>query len=179
MSNSFPYLDYIITRVTRIVNTFLKNILVLRAMALHPIRAQGWERSNAFGVKGFQLNDMEKSTYNNIEQQNRAFYSDTLQNAITEYEQEMDYKLLSSKEQRDGHYWDFNVDVMLRSDIESRYRAYQTGITAGFLKISEARQKENLPFEDGSDRLIIGNGASIPLTDLGKQYSAKEVKNNE
>lgn len=135
--------------------------------------------ANAFGVKGFQLNDMEKSTYNNIEQQNRAFYSDTLQNAITEYEQEMNYKLLSSKEQRDGHYWDFNVDVMLRSDIESRYRAYQTGITAGFLKISEARQKENLPFEDGSDRLIIGNGASIPLTDLGKQYSAKEVKNNE
>ena len=34
--------------------------------------------ANGFGVKGFQLNDMEKSSYNNIEQQNRAFYSDTL-----------------------------------------------------------------------------------------------------
>lgn len=135
--------------------------------------------ANAFGVKGFQLNDMEKSTYNNIEQQNRAFYSDTLQNVITEYEQEMNYKLLSSNERKEGHYWDFNVDVMLRSDIESRYRAYQTGIAAGFLKISEARAKENLPFENGSDRLIIGNGASIPLTDLGKQYPTEGGEKSE
>lgn len=135
--------------------------------------------ANAFGVKGFQLNDMEKSTYNNIEQQNRAFYSDTLQNAITEYEQEMNYKLLTKGEQRAGYYWDFNVDVMLRSDIESRYRAYQTGIAAGFLKISEAREKENLPFAQDSDRLIIGNGASIPLSDLGKQYLEKGGENSE
>lgn len=126
--------------------------------------------ANAFGVKGFQLNDMEKSTYNNVEQQNKAFYSDTMQNVYTAYEQEIDYKLLFSQERRNGYYTKFNVDVMLRSDIESRYRAYQTGIQTGFLKISEARKKEDLPYVEGTDELIIGNGASIPLSDLGKQY---------
>ena len=135
--------------------------------------------ANAFGVKGFQLNDMEKSTYNNIEQQNRAFYSDTLQNVVTSYEQEMDYKLLTLQQRSSGKYFRFNVDAILRSDILTRYQAHQIGINNGFLKISEAREKENLTFEKGTDRLIIGNGASIPLSELGKQYTKKGGDNSE
>lgn len=34
---------------------------------------------------------------------------------------------------------------------------------------AEVREKEDLPYIDGTDKLIIGNGASIPLDDLGKQ----------
>ncbi len=127
--------------------------------------------ANAFGVKGFQLNDMEKSTYNNIEQQNKAFYSDTLQNSLTTYEQEMNYKLLTTDEQeKKGYYWQFNVDSILRSDLTSRTTSYQAGINTGYMSIAEVRAKENLPYIEGTDQLIIGNGASIPLKDLGKQY---------
>lgn len=126
--------------------------------------------ANAFGVKSFQLNDMEKSTYANIEQQNRAFYSDTLQNVLTAYEQEMTYKLLFKTDRASGVYIKGNADVILRSDIETRYRAYSEAISSGFLKISEVRKKEELPFVDGTDKLIIGNGASIPLEKLGSQY---------
>ncbi|EES48509.1 phage portal protein [Clostridium botulinum] len=128
--------------------------------------------ANAFGVKGFQLNDMEKSTYNNIEQQNKAFYSDTLQNVLTTYEQEMDYKVLTKdEEEKKGYYWQFNVDSILRSDLTSRTTSYQTGINTGYMTIAEVRAKENLPYIEGTDILIIGNGASIPLNDLGKQYT--------
>lgn len=126
--------------------------------------------ANAFGVKSFQLNDMEKSTYSNIEQQNRAFYSDTMQNVLTAYEQEATFKLLSSEDQ-ETKFIQANADVYLRADIEARYKAYQTGITGGFLQIAEARKRENLPFIPGTDKLIIGNGAAIPLDMLGKQYS--------
>lgn len=126
--------------------------------------------ANAFGVKGFQLNDMEKSTYNNIVEQNKAFYSDTMQNVFALYEQEIDYKLLFENEIDSGYYTKFNADVMLRSDITSRYNAYNTGIQGGFLSIAEARQKEDLKYIEGTDKLIIGNGASIPFEDLGKQY---------
>lgn len=132
--------------------------------------------ANAFGVKSFQLNDMERSTYNNVAQQNNAFYSDTMQNVYTDYEQEIDYKLLFETERNLGYYTKFNVDVMLRSDIESRYTAYQTGIASGFLKISEVRKKEDLPFVEGTDKLIVGNGASIPLDDLGIQYDNTKEK---
>ncbi len=130
--------------------------------------------ANAFGVKSFQLNDMEKSTYSNIEQQNRAFYSDTLQNVLTAYEQEMTYKLLSKSDRTNGIYIKGNADVILRSDIETRYRAYSEGISSGFLQIAEARKKEELPFIEGTDRLIIGNGASIPLENLGSQYGGEK-----
>lgn len=127
--------------------------------------------ANAFGIKSFQLNDMEKSTYSNIEQQNKAFYSDTMQNVLTEYEQEMTYKLLSTADKNKKIYIEGNADVMLRSDLASRYSAYQIGISSGFLKVSEARKRENLPYVDGTDKLIIGNGASIPFEQLGNQYA--------
>ena len=127
--------------------------------------------ANGFGVKGFQLNDMEKSTYNNIEQQNRAFYSDTLQNVLTEYEQEMNYKLLTEAQKKQGCFCQFNVDAILRRDIKTRYESYEIGIHAGFLMPSEARQKENMPFVEGTDRLFFGNGAVIPLEEAGNQYS--------
>ena len=126
--------------------------------------------ANVFGVKGFQLNDMEKSTYNNIEQQNKAFYSDTLQNPLTAYEEEMDYKLLTSDEREDGYYWEFNVDTMLRSDMGARYEAYSKAISDGWKTRAEVREHEGLPFIEGTDILTVGNGACIPVNDLGKQY---------
>lgn len=132
--------------------------------------------ANAFGVKGFQLNDMEKSTYNNIEQQNKAFYSDTLQNVLTTYEQEMSYKLLSKKEQEKGYHAMFSVDSILRSDLASRTASYAAGINNGYMSIAEVREKENLPYREGTEDLIFGNGASIPLKDLGKQYQRQGVK---
>lgn len=129
--------------------------------------------ANAFGVKGFQLNDIQKGTYNNIEQQNKAYYSDTLQNTITQYEQEMNYKLLSEKEQI-KYYWKFNVDSILRSDLETRSKAHEIAINTGYKTIAEVRNEEDLPYIDGTDMLIIGNGATIPFKDLGKQYKGGE-----
>ncbi len=133
--------------------------------------------ANAFGVKSFQLNDLEKSTYNNVEQQNEAFYADTMQNVYTAYEQEINYKLFYDTEIKNGYYTKFNVDALLRSDIQKRYAAYAEGISSGFLQIAEAREKEDLKFIPGTDRLIIGNGASIPLSDLGKQYKTEGGEN--
>lgn len=130
--------------------------------------------ANAFGVKSFQLNDLERSTYSNISQQNGAFYSDTLLNVITSYEQEIDYKLLFNSELADGVFVSFNPDIMLRADTLTRYQAYQTGVAGGFVKISEVRAKEDMPFVPGTDKLIYGNGAAIPLDDIGKQYTGKE-----
>lgn len=135
--------------------------------------------ANAFGVKSFQLNDMNKSTYTNITEQNKAFYVDTMQNVVTTYEQEMTYKLLSQGQTKSGIYIHFNVDVLLRSDLQTRYNAYAQGISAGFLTIAEARDKEELPFMSDTDKLIIGNGASIPLSDLGSQYLKNNPENGQ
>ena len=135
--------------------------------------------ANAFGVKSFQLNDLDRSTYANIENQNRSFYSDTLINALREYEQEIWYKLFRKKE-RETYFCQFNVDSFLRSDPESRFKNYQTAISGGFMSISEVRKMEDLPYVEGTDELIYGNGAAIKIDQIGAQYGVgNAVKGGE
>nr|WP_285844526.1 phage portal protein [Oceanobacillus profundus] len=125
--------------------------------------------ASAFGVKMHQLNSLDRSTHSNIEHQQKEFYMDTLQPILTAYEQEMSYKLLTEKEIDEGFFIRFNVDAMLRSDIKTRYEAYNIGIQGGMLKPDEAREKENLPPEPGGDKLYF-NGNMIPVTMAGQQY---------
>ncbi|AOY76911.1 phage portal protein [Clostridium formicaceticum] len=126
--------------------------------------------TSAFGVKMHQVNMLERATHNNIEHQMKEFYIDTLQSILTMYEQELNYKLLLSKELENGYFFRFNVDSILRSDIKTRYEAYRIGIQSGFLSINESRNLENLPSVDEGDTLIC-NGNMIPVKMAGNQYN--------
>lgn len=126
--------------------------------------------ANAFGVKLYQLNDLSSSTYSNIETQNRAFLSDTLQNVIMQYEQEFDEKLFNDREKQQGYFHRFSLDSLLRSDFAQRMAAYKDGIQNGVLTPADCRDKEDLPFIFGSDQLFF-NGNMIPLQMAGAQYT--------
>ena len=129
--------------------------------------------ANSFGVKLFQLNDLERSTYGNVETQNRAYYSDTLQNELTKIEQEFDYKLLTTYDRKKGYFTKFNVDSILRSDFKTRMEGYAIGIQNGIMAVSEVRDKEDLPYKEGTEKLIC-NGNMIPIEDVGIQYGGGE-----
>ncbi len=126
--------------------------------------------ANAFGVKMHQLNDLERATHTNIEQQQRQYYADTLQAILTEYEQEMTYKLLLAGEIDKGYYCKFNVDSIVRSDIKTRYEAYRIGVQGGFLTPNEVRGHEDMPPAEGGDVLLI-NGSMVPITKAGQAYT--------
>lgn len=126
--------------------------------------------ANAFGVKSFQLNDMSSGTFQNIEQQNRAYYSETMQNVLNVYEQELNYVLFSSEEKGKGYSVRFDTSTLLRLDIEGRYNTYKCGIDSGFLMRSEVREQEGLPFLKYTDMLTVQNGAILPLSQVGVQY---------
>lgn len=128
--------------------------------------------ASAFGIKMHQLNDLSRATHTNVAEQQREFYSDTLQPILTMYEQELTWKLLLSDEIDDGYFFRFNVDAILRSDLKSRYDAYRIGVQGGFLTPNEARAKEELPPKEGGDQLLV-NGSYVPITDAGKAYAAK------
>lgn len=125
--------------------------------------------ANAFGVKLFQLNDLERSTYGNVETQNIAYYSDTLQNTITQAEQEFDYKFLTKDHRKQGYFFKFNVDSILRSDFKTRMEGYALAIQNAIYSPADCREKEDMIFIEGSDRLVC-NGNMIPLNQAGKQY---------
>ncbi|WIF95130.1 phage portal protein [Caminicella sporogenes] len=132
----------------------------------------------AFGVKMHHLNDLNRATHTNIEEQQKSFYIDTLQSILTMYEQELTYKLLLDKEIALGYYFKFNVDSILRSDIKTRYEAYRIGIQSGFLTPNEVREKEELSPQEGGD-ILICNGNMQKLIDVGAYYKNKKGGEND
>lgn len=129
----------------------------------------------AYGIKMHQINELTRATHTNITEQQRQFYVDTLLSVITEYEQEFTWKLFLLSELDDGFYMSFNINVILRSDIKTRYEAYRIGIQSGFLRSNEAREKEELPPDPNGDRLLV-NGNMMPIEMAGEQYKDKNAK---
>lgn len=125
--------------------------------------------ASALGVKMHQLNNLERSTHTNIEHQQKEFYIETLQPKLTNYEQELTFKLLAEQEISEGFFIRFNVDAILRSSLKERYEAYNQGIQSGMLMPNEARGKENLSPAAGGDKLYF-NGNMIPVEQAGSQY---------
>ncbi len=84
-------------------------------------------------------------TYQNVEQEWLAYVRFSLMAYLREIEEALTACLPRGTSAR------FDVGALLRPDTSARYQAYQTGITAGFLLRSEARQREHLPPVDGID----------------------------
>lgn len=125
--------------------------------------------ASAFGVKMHQLNNLDRSTHTNIQEQQRSFYVDTLQAILEDMEQELNYKLLSQGELNDGWYFKFNVNSIIRSDIKTRYEAYRIGIQGGFMTPNEVRELEELQDMDGADVLLV-NGSYTTIDKVGQAY---------
>lgn len=128
--------------------------------------------ASSFGIKMHQLNDLSRATYSNVTEQQKEFYTDTLQPKLTGYEQELTYKLLLDREIESGLFFRFNADAMLRSDIKTRYEAYRIGVQGGFITPNEARAKEELPAIEGGDQLLV-NGSYVPISEAGIAYAEK------
>jgi len=126
----------------------------------------------AVGVKLHQVNEMGRATFNNISEQNREFYVDTMQATLTGYEQEMTYKLLTDRELDQGYYIKFNVDALLRADIKTRYEAYKIAIQSGFKSPNEIRKLEEDPAKEGADDLLC-NGNMQKVSEVGAYYKNK------
>lgn len=125
--------------------------------------------AGAFGIKPNQINNYEKSSYANSEMQQLSFYVDTELFIIKQYEEEINYKMLTIDEIKQGYYYKFNEKVILRTDSKSQAEVMSKYVNNGIYKPNEAREHLDLPKVDGGDVLIV-NGNYIPITDVGKQY---------
>jgi HK97 family phage portal protein len=123
----------------------------------------------AFGIKPNQINDYEKSSYASAEAQNLAFYVDTLLYPLKQYEEEITFKTLSEKLIKEGYFWKFNVNVILRADIKSQMEALSKGVNNMIYTPNEARGYLDLSAKEGGDELY-ANGNYIPINDVGSQY---------
>ncbi|WP_277669095.1 phage portal protein [Caproiciproducens galactitolivorans] len=121
----------------------------------------------AFGIKPHQVNDMTKSSYASVSESNREFYTDTIMAILTNYEQEITYKVFLPSEQQSDLYVKFNADVILRGDIEKRYAMYKDAVQNMLKTPNECRALEEDPPMDGGD-ILYGNAALAPATLLAE-----------
>lgn len=125
----------------------------------------------AFGIKPNHLNDYERSSYANSETQQLAFYTDTMLYILKQYEEELNYKLLSREQRENGCRFKFNIAAVLRGDTKSQLESLSMGVSNGVYTPNEARRNLDLPAKKGGDRIYF-NGSNIAVEDAGIQYQS-------
>lgn len=129
--------------------------------------------ASAFGVKPYQVGDYTKSSYASAEAQQLSFLVDTLLYIVKQYEEEIAYKLLNDAEEAAGYHVKFNTGVILRADQRTQYETLRSAVSGFLLTPNEAREMLDKPARPGGDQLI-GNGSTVPLTFVGKQYNTPQ-----
>lgn len=105
-----------------------------------------------FNIPPHLIGDLEKATFSNIEQQSIEFEKFTIRPLVTKIEAVFNTSLLTEQEQRQGYYFKFNTDALLRGDMKSRYEAYQIAIGNAIKSPNECRALEDEePYEGGDD----------------------------
>lgn len=106
------------------------------------------------------LADLERSNISNIEPLDIGFVKYSLAPWLKRWEQELNRKLLTEQEKREGVYFEFNVDGLLRGDIRTRAEWYSKMIAARVLSPNEVRRMENRNDYEGGDSFENPNTSS-------------------
>lgn len=118
------------------------------------------EIARMFRVPPHLLQELTRSTNNNIEHQGLDYVTHTIRPWTVRWEQAFQRSLFLPSE-RNTYFAEFLLDGLLRGDMASRYAAYAVGRQWGWLSANEIRAKENMnPIdpEDGD-----GDGYIVPL----------------
>jgi hypothetical protein len=99
----------------------------------------------------FMLGDSSKQTYKNSEQAARAYYSGCLQYHIESIEKRLENFFRVPKTQ----HVEFDLDALIRTEMDVRFSSYATAINSGFKTINEVRKKEGDPKVDGGDEPLV------------------------
>ena len=116
-----------------------------------------------FGVPPHLLFEESRSTFNNISEQGMEFVRYTLTQWVERWEAELNEKLLTEDE-KDNHFWKFNMNSLMRGSLKERMEAYRTGLDLGIYNIDEVRALEDLnqlPGGDGKKHLVQMNRTTI------------------
>lgn len=123
--------------------------------------------ASAFGVPPYMLGFLENYNNNSLEQSSLSFLVNTLLVLITSIEQELNYKLLTQSERKQGYYFEFNQGVLLRVDSQTQADILTKYVASGIRLPNEARVllgEKRLP--DGDDLIV--NAGVLKLKDIGK-----------
>ena len=126
------------------------------------------EIARLYRIPPHMIGDLEKSSFNNIEQQSMEFVKYTLDPWVIRWERAMQ-KALFLPEEKKQYFLKFNVNGLMRGDYESRMTGYSIGRQNGWLSANDIREMEDMnpvPDEKGGNLYLV-NGSMTKLKDAG------------
>jgi len=140
------------------------------AQFLETRRFQIEEIARIYRVPLHLIQDLERSTNNNIEHQSLEFVMYTMLPWFTRWEQFINFKLLTREERQQGYFAEFLVNALLRGDTEARARMLHLMRQDGVISADEWRELENMnPQEGGQGKHYLINGNMISVETAAKQ----------
>ncbi len=151
---------------------FLEGGLKFNAIEQNPNDAQALESRKfavveicrIFGVPPHKVFELDRATFNNIEELNIEFVQEAITPCCVRLEQTMYKDLLTTKEQ-ENYYAKFNINGLLRGNLEARGQFYHQMRNDGVYNANDIRDLEDMnPIskEEGGDAYLI-NGNMISL----------------
>ena len=102
------------------------------------------EVSSVSGLPLFMLGEGESSRYVNMEHQTIDFIQNCIAPEVVLIKQELNIKLLSEQQIKEGYYFKFNINALMRSDMSSRSKFYREMVSMGAMTLNEVRSLEDL-----------------------------------
>lgn len=116
------------------------------------------------------VNDLDKASYNTVEQLLIYFVIFSLLPWVKRHEQAMARDFLLDAD-RARYFIEFNLAGLLRGDQKSRFEAYAIGRQWGWLSVNDIRRLENLPPIEGGDVYL------QPLNMVDSTKGPQDLKN--
>jgi HK97 family phage portal protein len=106
--------------------------------------------AGAFGVPPHLVGDLERGTFNNVEQQDKDFTLNVVMPVVVAFEAAMERDLLTEEDRNSGIKIRFNMDSILRASFKERQEGLQIQLMNGVISSDEWREREGMnPRADG------------------------------
>lgn len=114
-------------------------------------RFQVEEICRMYRVPPHLLQDLSRSTNNNIEHQSLEFVMYTMLPLFKRDEAAINSQLLTAKQRSDGYYFEYNIAGLLRGDTKSMAEAFALGRVNGWYSVNDIRRMLNMNRIDNGD----------------------------
>jgi HK97 family phage portal protein len=120
------------------------------------------------------------SSFATLEQMNLEYVTGNLVPTLTQYEQELDRKLLTQSQRQKGYHFKFDTRGLLRADTATRGEFYQIGIRNMLFRPNEIRIWEGLPPDpDPNANKLYVSGDLYPIDTPIAERNAKKGGGSE
>jgi len=131
-----------------------------------------------FNISPVLLGDLSKTSYNNLEQAQLQFVTNTLAPYVLMLEQEINRKLILSKD-KSKYYIDIIEEDIIKQDKQSQVNYLSTLVDKGIITRNEARKQLGYSPVEGADELMISYSDPNQNKITGSDNEEKNTQTDE